>query len=52
MVKERWIHTFEGVDADNRVKTVIDSTGSDGHDAALSADVELCRSRAKGVFGD
>ncbi len=49
--KERLIDTFERVDADYRVKTVVDSTGDDGHYAAPGADVELCSSSAEYVFG-
>jgi hypothetical protein len=49
--KERLIDTFEGVDADNRVKVVVDPACDDGHYAASSASVELCRSSAEGVLG-
>src|SRR6266567_9397365 len=49
--KERLIDAFERVDADYRVKAVVDSTGDDGHDAAPGADVEFCSLRAEYVFG-
>ena len=39
--KERLINAFERVDADNRVKMVVDPTGDDGHYAAPGADVKL-----------
>jgi len=49
--KERLIDTFERVDTDHRVETVVDSTGDDGHYAAPGADVELRSSSAECVFG-
>ena len=49
--KERLINIFEGVDADNRVKMVVDPTDYDGHDPAPGAGVELCGPGAECVFG-
>ena len=48
--KERLINTLERVDADARVKTVVDPAGDDGHYAAPRADVELCGSCTERVF--
>ena len=49
--KERLINTFERINADNRVKMVVDPAGDDGHYAAPGAGVELCSSAAECVFG-
>ncbi len=49
--KERLVNIFERVDADNRVKMVVDPAGDDGHYAAPSADVELRSSGAECVLG-
>src|ERR1700694_194552 len=49
--KERLINTFECIDADNRVKMVVDPAGDDGHYAAPGAGVELCGSGAECVLG-
>jgi hypothetical protein len=49
--KERLVDTFERVDADNRVKVVVDSAGHDRHYAAPSANVELRSSSAECVLG-
>ncbi|MGC2519301.1 MAG: hypothetical protein WA373_09395 [Burkholderiales bacterium] len=49
--KERLINTFERVDADNRVKMVVDPAGDDGHNAAPGADLELGGSGAEYVLG-
>ena len=45
------INTFEGIDADNRIKMVIDPAGDDGHYAAPGAGVELCSPGAERVLG-
>jgi hypothetical protein len=49
--KERLVKTFEGVDADNRVKMAVDPAGDDRHYAASGASQELCSSSAEGVLG-
>ena len=49
--KKRKINTFEGVDADNRVKMIVDLAGDHRHYAASSASVELCSSSTEGVLG-
>jgi hypothetical protein len=49
--KKRLIDIFERVDADNRVKMIVDPAGDDGHYAAPGASMELCGSGAKCVPG-
>ena len=45
--KQRRRNTFKGVDADDCVKTILDATGDDGHDAAPRADVEVGSLRSR-----
>lgn len=49
--KERLIDAFERVDADNRVKMIVDPTGDDRHYAAAGAGVELRGSGTECVLG-
>src|SRR6266850_2514174 len=49
--KQRLIDTFERVDADYRVKALVDSAGDDGHYAASGADVEFRSSTAECISG-
>jgi len=49
--KERLVNALDCVDADNRVKMVVDPTDYDGHDPAPGAGVELCGSGTECVLG-
>jgi len=49
--KERWVNAFEHVDADNRVKMVVDPAGDDRHYAAPGAGVKLRGSGTECVLG-
>jgi len=48
--KQRLINSFERVDANNRIKVIVNSAGDNGYDAAPGTDVELCRPGAESVF--
>ena len=50
--QERLINAFERIDADDRVKMVVDPAGDDWHYAAAGAGVELRGSGTECVLGD